>query len=187
MRRKLLGSAFFKRRGAALARSLIGKYLVRRSYSLIRTHKRIRNRYKETALMINEVELYEGAEDRSSHAFNGDKGRAAVMFGPGGRWYVYLCYGMYEMLNLVVGAAGFPAAILIRGAGPYHGPGKLTRALTIDRTFNNTTADKKTGLWIEDRGVRVAVKEIEAGPRIGLGKDAGEWAKTPHRFVLKNR
>jgi len=160
--------------GVNYAKSLLGKYLVRR----------IGN--KEVALMINELELYEGLEDRSSHAFRGNKGRASVMYGPGGHWYVYLCYGMYEMLNLVIGENGFPAAVLIRGAGDYHGPGKLTKALDIGRELYGKPATKKSGLWIEDRGVTIPSKEILATPRIGLG-NAGEWLHTPHRFVLKTR
>lgn len=159
------------REGKSVARELLGKFLVRKIGG------------KETALRINEVELYEGFEDRASHGFKRTK-RSEVMYGPGGHWYVYLCYGMYEMLNIVIGPKEHPAAILIRGAGEYMGPGKLTNALEIRRALNGKRAAKETGLWIEDRNAAISKKDIMRTPRIGIGYAGPKWTKRLHRFVL---
>ncbi|MEK7593664.1 MAG: DNA-3-methyladenine glycosylase [Patescibacteria group bacterium] len=184
--RKVLGRKFFDRDAKKIARELLGKYLVRRHHSLIRENKRIMKRGRNDAFMITETEAYDGPRDKASHASRGKTKRNAPMFGLPGRWYVYLCYGTYEMLNIVIGKGGYPAAILIRGAGSHKGPGKLTKALRIDREFNNKIADKKTGLWIEDRGVKIFPKDIIRTPRVGVHY-AKEWAGKPYRFLIKNK
>jgi len=170
--RKALKREFYVRDGEIVARELLGKFLVRKIGT------------KEIAAMITEVELYEGFEDRASHGFKRTK-RSEVMYGPGGHWYVYLCYGMYEMLNIVIGPEDHPAAILIRGADTYNGPGKLTRALRIDRTLNAMPASKETGLWIEDRRFAISQKDILRTPRIGIGDAGPKWTKRLHRFLLQ--
>ncbi len=106
------------------------------------------------------------------------------MFGPSGHWYVYLCYGVHWLLNMVTGPEGYPAAILIRGAGQFQGPGRLTRALQIDRRFNARRADSNSGLWIEDCGFTAAADAIQRTSRIGVHY-AGRWSHKPYRFVLK--
>jgi DNA-3-methyladenine glycosylase len=107
------------------------------------------------------------------------------MFGPAGFWYVYLIYGMYEMLNIVTGEEGYPAAILLRGLRGVSGPGRLTRAMDIDRErFNGRAAAPASGLWIEDRGVAVDAGQIRRTARIGVDY-AGEWARAEYRFVLE--
>ncbi len=135
-----------------------------------------------TAHMITEVEAYDGEHDKACHASRGCTPRNAPMYGAAGQWYVYLCYGMYDMLNIVTGKKGYPAAVLIRGVEGLNGPGKLTKALGITRTFNTCVANKKSGLWIEDRGVVVHKKHITAAPRIGVAY-AQEWARKPYRFI----
>lgn len=172
--RNVLAEEFYLRRGETVANDLLGKFLVRYIGK------------REIAVMINEVELYEGFEDRASHGFKRTK-RSEVMYGPGGRWYVYLCYGMYDMLNIVIGPHEHPAAVLIRGAGEHDGPGKLTKALSIDRTLNAKSATKETGLWIEDRGVVVNKADILRTPRIGIGYAGPKWTRRLHRFVLQSR
>ena len=107
------------------------------------------------------------------------------MYGSGGHWYVYLCYGMYEMLNIVIGPREHPAAILIRGAGRNNGPGKLTKFLQIGRSLNAKRADRKTGVWIEDRGNAVHKTDMIRTARIGIGNAGPKWTKRLHRFVLK--
>ena len=102
MKHTALGKEFFDRPATRVARELISKYLVRRV------------RGKDIALMITETEAYEGFDDRASHASKGETARNRVMFGEAGIWYVYLVYGMHDMLNIVTGAKGYPAAALIR-------------------------------------------------------------------------
>jgi len=135
------------------------------------------------ALRITEVEAYDGPHDRASHASRGRTPRNAVMFGPAGVWYVYLCYGVHEMLNLVTGPVDYPAAVLIRGVEGCDGPGKLTRALGIDRRFNALPATRTTGLWIEEGDDGIDARSIVATPRIGVDYAGPEWAAKPWRFV----
>lgn len=169
--RRVLDASFFERSAPVVALELLGKYLVCRAGM------------SEHAHLITEVEAYEGHDDRASHASKGKTPRTAVMFGPPGHWYVYLVYGMHEMLNVVTGPTGHPGAVLIRGVEGIEGPGRVTKRLGIDRRLNTLPATKKAGLWIEDRGVRIAPRKIQKTPRIGVAY-AGEWAHKPWRFVL---
>ena len=91
---------------------------------------------------------------------------------------------MHELLNLVTGPRGYPAAVLIRGIDGATGPGRLTKALDIDRRLNGAACAPEGGLWIEDRGVRVARSAITATPRIGVDYAGPVWARKPWRFVL---
>ena len=133
---------------------------------------------------ITEVEAYHGPEDLACHASKGRTTRAEVMFAPGGVWYVYLVYGMHEMLNLVTGPRDFPAAVLIRGVEGVSGPGRLTRTLKIDRRFNGQPADRSRGLWIEDDGFEPPPEEVSATPRIGIDYAGEPWISKPWLFVL---
>ena len=155
-----------RRATLALARSLLGKYLVG----------------AKGARMITEVEAYDGESDLACHARAGRTRRTKVMYGPGGVWYVYLCYGIHEMLNLVVGPPEWPAAILIRGIEGCAGPGRVTRAMGIDRRLNGTKSHPDFGLWLEDRGIMVPRRLIRATPRIGVDFAGPVWAKKPWRF-----
>jgi len=170
--RKVLGEEFFERKAPVVAKDLLGKYLVRKVGG------------KEIALMINETESYDGFDDKASHASRGQTPRNTPMFGHPGRAYVYFTYGIHWMLNIVCGKVEYPAAVLIRGAGDIVGPARLTKALSIDKKLNALPLVKKNGLWVEDRGVKVSKKDIEATPRVGIGY-AGEWVEKPLRFVIK--
>ncbi|HUJ43371.1 MAG TPA: DNA-3-methyladenine glycosylase [Opitutaceae bacterium] len=172
MRRIIEAKALRRKDTAAVARSLLGKFLVRAAPR------------GPVAAMITEVEAYDGERDRACHARYGRTARNAVMYGPGGVWYVYLCYGVHEMLNLVTGPRGHPAAVLIRGVAGANGPGRVTKGLRIDRRLNGAPAARRSGLWIEDRGVRVPRGAITATPRIGVDYAGPVWAKKPWRFVL---
>jgi DNA-3-methyladenine glycosylase len=105
------------------------------------------------------------------------------MFGPAGYWYVYFCYGVHWMLNVVTETEGYPAAVLFRGAGPWDGPAKLTKGMSIDKQLNTLPVMPESRLWIEDRGVRIPRAKIQATPRIGVDY-SGEWAAKPFRFVV---
>ena len=169
---KVLEPKFFARPALVVARELLGKYLVRRQ------------RNREQAVLIHEVEAYIGPHDLASHGRFGRTQRTEVMFGPAGVWYVYLCYGIHWMLNVVTDEEDHPAAVLFRGAGEFDGPGKLTKGLNIDRRLNTKAAVEKAGLWLEDRGEKVRRGDIQKTPRIGVDY-AGDWVHKPYRFVLK--
>lgn len=169
---KILGSEDLADRNTVrLARNLIGKLLVVGG--------------REIGPIV-ETEAYDGPEDRASHARRGPTARNAPMFGPPGHWYVYLCYGIHEMLNLVTGPEGYPAAILIRGAGGIVGPGRLTKQAGIDRSFNGLPALPASGLHIADTGRRIAPGSIIATPRIGVAYAGPDWASRPYRFILQD-
>lgn len=165
--------AWTRGRAAALARRLLGKHLVRRE-----ADGAVRAR------MITEVEAYDGERDLACHAARGRTARTDVLYSEGGVWYVYLCYGVHEMLNLVVGPRGWPAAVLIRGVEGTAGPGRVTRSLGIDRRLNRMPAVPESGLWLEDRGVRVPSRLVRATPRIGVAYAGPVWAAKPWRFTF---
>ncbi|MBI5381511.1 MAG: DNA-3-methyladenine glycosylase [Opitutae bacterium] len=131
--------------------------------------------------LIAETEAYNGWEDRASHASRGRTPRNAPMFAAGGIWYVYLCYGVHEMLNLVTGPEGFPAAVLIRGVTGITGPGRLTKALGIDRQLNGAPVAPASGLHLEE-SVTVPARWIQRTPRIGVDYAGPEWAGKLWRF-----
>jgi DNA-3-methyladenine glycosylase len=140
-----------------------------------------------TRLPITEVEAYQGFEDKASHAHRGMTPRNAVMFGPSGHWYVYLCYGVHWMLNLVTGPVGYPSAVLIRGAGDWIGPGRLTRGLGVDRRFQGTPSHPGSGLWIEwNQKLRDQSPAFQQTPRIGIDSAGPEAAGLLWRWVIHN-
>jgi len=170
---KILRSDFFKTKDTAkIAQNLLGKFLVRKIGR------------KTTAYMITESEAYCGLEDKASHAHKGKTKRNEPMFGSAGNWYVYLIYGMYQMLNIVTGPKNYPAAILIRGLESASGPGKLTKKLKITKVLNNKKAVSKNGLWIEDRGVKINKKDIKKSARIGVDYAGPIWSKKKLRFFI---
>ncbi len=171
----ILTQSYFTRPTLIVARSLIGKYLIRENGSGTIVGK------------IVEVEAYVGAEDKACHAWKGRTARTEVLFGPSGMSYVYLIYGMYHMLNVVTEQAEFPAAVLIRAIEVdgelIDGPGKLCRELGIDRSLHQVDLTAGRSIWFEDRGQRVPRNQIGTFPRIGV-EYAGLWARKPWRFRL---
>ncbi|TAJ09672.1 MAG: DNA-3-methyladenine glycosylase [Nitrospirae bacterium] len=177
MKRQPLARSFYEKPTLTVARSLLGKYLVRETAG-----GRLSGR-------IVEVEAYVGPEDRASHASRGKTKRTEVMFGKAGITYVYLIYGMYHCFNIVTEQEGYPAAILVRAveleSGELiDGPGRLCRQLDISRTHNWHDLTSGEQLWVEDRGQRIAPRAMLRAPRIGVDY-AGEWAAKPWRFRLK--
>ena len=187
-----LGEEFYQRKNVAeIARNLLGKGLFTLIDGVV------------TGGMIVETEAYSWKE-RGCHAFDARKtSRNAIMFEKGGHAYVYMCYGIHYLFNVVTNQAGTADAVLIRALqpltgiekmrlrrgpllNPYHltsGPGKLSRALGIDRTFNGKLL-LDNEVWIEDLGKKIAKKDVQAGPRIGIDY-AGEDAKLPWRFFIR--
>ncbi len=183
---KTVPLSFFDRTTLMVARDLLGKILVRQTH-----HKRFE-------VMITQVEAYDGHYDKASHAHRGKTERNKIMFGEAGYWYIYFVYGMHWMLNIVTGPENYPAAILIRGGIIKHttdnlklitvvnGPARLTKFLKINNKINGLPAGKKSGLWIEDRGIKIKNKEIKCTKRIGVDY-AGEWAHKLYNFSITDK
>ncbi len=125
---------------------------------------------------IVEVEAYCGPRDRASHAARGMTPRNRIMFGPPGFWYVYLCYGVHWMLNLVTGPEGYPSAVLLRGVEGAVGPGRLTKALKINRRLDSQPCAEASGLWIEGTAEIPPGWRMRRGPRIGVDYAGAHWA-----------
>jgi len=172
----ILSRGYFNRPTVTVARSLIGKYLVREING------------RTLAGKIIEAEAYVGPQDRACHASKGRTQRTEVLFGPPGVAYVYLIYGMYHCLNVVTEREEFPSAVLIRAieidGELIDGPGRLCRALQIDRGLNRVNLTTGESLWFEDRGGVVRKENVAAYPRIGVDY-AGTWAEKPWRFRLR--
>ena len=134
--------------------------------------------------MIIEVEAYIGPKDKASHASRGETPRTKVMFGKAGRWYVYLIYGMHHCLNIVTEKEKYPAAILIHSIAEIKGPGRVCKYFKIDKRFNAKSATRKTGLWIENRNVKISPRLIKRGKRVGVDY-AGTWKDKPWRFWIE--
>jgi DNA-3-methyladenine glycosylase len=152
--------------------------------------------------MITETEAYWGPKDAASHAFgNRRTARTEIMFAEGGAAYVYFCYGLHRMFNIVTGPRDLPYAVLVRAvkitAGQdvvrkrrkgiaekdwASGPGRVCSALGIEMHHNRHDLLVSEAIWIEDRGVKVPPREVKRTPRIGVDY-AGAWALKPWRFV----
>lgn len=166
--------SFYYRPALEVATDLLGQVLVHEVAGVTRKGR------------IVEVEAYIGVQDLACHASKGKTPRTEVMFGPAGRAYVYLIYGMYHCFNVVTGAEGEAAAVLIRAVEPLcgisdktDGPGKLCRAMGIHRGHNGLPLSSSP-LYFE-RGENVPPSRIQEGPRIGVHY-AGVWAKKPFRL-----
>jgi len=175
-----------------LAKNLIGKYL----FTCIDG--------TTTGGYIVETEAYNGVIDKASHAFgNRNTPRTSTMFIQGGIAYVYLCYGIHEMFNVVTSVEGQPHAILIRAINPTEGietmmhrrkmeafkptltrgPGSVAKALGISRLMNAISLQGDV-LWIEDKGLVIPDEDIVAAPRVGVDY-AGSDALLPYRFYIR--
>lgn len=190
-RKTVLGRDFFDRPTPLVARELLGKWLCRRltaeelAAAVVPDASAALPRGKTLRRRICETEAYDGPEDKACHAYKGKTPRNAVMFGLAGHWYVYLCYGMHWMLNAVTGAEEYPAAVLLRGCSGHVGPGRLTKALAIERAHDRTKIARPSGLWVEDDGFIVPDEVVSTGPRIGIGYAGEEWMNKPYRFHWK--
>lgn len=187
---KLDESFYLREDVVKIAKELLGKILFTRVKG------------KVTAGMIVETEAY-SQQEKGCHAYRGMTGRNKVMFGPGGTSYVYLCYGIHHLFNIVTNVEGVADAVLIRAIEPHlgedhmvkrvmaesskrigSGPGKLTKALGIDRSFNGKYL-LSDHVWLEDRGIKVSKSKIVSGKRIGIDY-AGQDALLPWRFTIRD-
>ncbi|MCD6017025.1 MAG: putative 3-methyladenine glycosylase [Bacteroidetes bacterium] len=159
---------------------------------------------KLTGGIITETEAYAGVNDKASHAYGGRRtNRTQTMYSAGGVSYVYLCYGIHRLLNIVTNSQDIPHAVLVRAIYPTKGveeiirrrgvkfseklcvgPGKVSQALGIDLIHNNVSLTGKT-IWLQDDHVNIHDNDIQVGPRIGVDY-AGEDAKLPYRFWTTN-
>jgi len=188
-----LDLSFYQRNDTLkICKDLLGKVLVTNINNNITTGR------------IVEAEAYLGANDKASHSYNNKKTqRTEVMFLNGGISYVYLCYGIHYLFNIVVGEQNNSCAILIRAIQPLkginimlkrrklsyatknltNGPGKLAQALGITAKLNKQLLINNM-IWIEDHEIKLEKKDILSSPRIGVDY-AGDDAKLPYRFYIK--
>ena len=131
-------------------------------------------------LRISETESYCGEDDTACHAHKGRTKRTEVMYMDGGTIYIYLCYGVHWLLNIVTGDAEDPQAVLIRACVDAAGPGKLTKALQITGELNRGSVFGEE-LWVEDDGFDC---RVTTGKRIGIGYATQEDQDRPWRFIL---
>jgi DNA-3-methyladenine glycosylase len=154
--------------------------------------------------LIVETEAYRGPDDKACHAFNFRRSpKNENMYGPAGTSYVYTCYGMYDLFNVVTSKKDDPHAILIRAVEPIegqsimknrrpvkrpfdatNGPGKLGMAMGISKTMSGYDLQGSHSIWIEDAGVQLTADDIYEGPRVGLST-AEECSNWPWRFYIK--
>lgn len=161
-----LGYAFYHRECLEVARDLVGKVLV----------------CGERKLRITETEAYCGEADTACHAHKGRTNRTEVLYADAGTIYVYLCYGIHELLNIVTGDVDAPQAVLIRACEGAPGPGRLTKALGITRGYNRQSIVDNPEIWVEDDGLRC---EIETDKRVGIGYASEEDQNRLWRFKMK--
>jgi DNA-3-methyladenine glycosylase len=188
---KLKESFYVREDVVQISRELLGKVLVTRFGNKI------------TSGIITETEAYNGITDKASHAYNNRRtARTEIMYQKGGMAYVYLCYGIHSLFNVVTNKENIPHAVLIRAVAPekgiktmlnrrgtttagkktFSGPGSVSQALGIhySHTGENLSGNK---IWIEDGGYDIAPKKIKTSPRIGVDY-AGKDALLPYRFFI---
>lgn len=192
--KKLEPDFYLRNNVLQIAHELMGKFLVTNINGQL------------TSGMIIEAEAYNGVIDKASHAYGGRRTkRNEIMYANGGTAYVYLCYGIHHLFNVVTNKKDIPHAILIRGVVPVdgidtilerrkhdtvnnittNGPGTLSTALGI-KTLHSGISLSGNVIWIEDRGIEFHKKDILTSPRIGVDY-AGKDALLPYRYRLKEQ
>jgi len=177
-----------------LAKDLLGKLIT------------LKNADGFVSAIITETEAYAGVTDKASHAYGGRRTpRNEVMYGSGGMAYVFLCYGIHYLFNVVTGPKNTPHAVLIRGVIPvegidlmlarrklnsidnrgFNGPGKVTSALGINLSYNGASLTG-SAIQIKEIGVAVSTSQIKVSKRIGVNY-AEEDALLPYRFELLDK
>jgi len=190
---KLKRNYYLQEDVVSVAKDLLGKTL----YTCVKG--------KITAGIITETEAYAGINDKASHAYGGKRTqRNEIMYAKGGLAYIYLCYGMHHLFNVVTNKENVPHAVLIRAIKPVEGidvilkrrkqkslakntsagPGTMSQALGINTQLNGADLTS-TSIWLQDDKIEITKENIITGPRIGIDY-AGEDAKLPYRFILKN-
>jgi len=190
---KLSQSFYYNKNVTTLSKNLLGKVVVTNLAKQI------------TSGIIVETEAYAGITDKASHAYNNKiTTRTKPMYMNGGICYIYLCYGVHCLFNVVTNLKDVPHAILIRAIEPLdgikimykrrniqketynltNGPGKLSIALGINKELNSVSL-LSNKIWIQDSRIKINKKNILSSQRIGVDY-AGEDANLPYRFYIKN-
>jgi DNA-3-methyladenine glycosylase len=189
-----LPERFYSRDTVEVARELLGKTLVREEEG------------SRISGLIIETEAYRGEEDLACHCRSGRTPRTEIMYGPAGRAYVYLIYGMYWLLNIVTEEPGKPGAVLIRAIEPLegqeiiadrregqpkqnwtNGPGKLSRALNIQGELNGVNVTSPASPLFVTQGNGVKIGTVQSGPRVGLGSVPEPWRSKAWRFMVDSQ
>lgn len=168
---KRLGEEFFHRDVLDVAPDLVGKIIV----------SNIKG--QEIRIRITETEAYRGEEDTACHAHKGRTKRTEVLYGKSGVIYVYLCYGMHWLMNVVTGDEETPQAVLFRAGENFNGPAKLTKALGVTGEQNSKSLIENSQIWIEDDEKE---HSYHTDTRVGIAYATKEFRDKKWRFILNN-
>jgi len=169
IKHNLFDDAFFEQPALEIAPKILGAKLCHRGEDeLIQK------------FTICETEAYHGIDDLASHASRGKNQKNQLMFGPANIWYLYLCYGVHWMLNLVTDRDGAPSAVFIRATLEVKGPGRLTRKFSLDQSYSGLPNHPSTNLWLEKNSSQP--EKIKRGRRVGISGAGPYWSKVPYRF-----
>ena len=164
-----LGEEFFHRDALEVAPELVGKILVSKING------------EEIRVRITETEAYRGEEDTACHAHKGRTKRTEVLYGKSGVIYVYLCYGMHWLMNVITGEVDQPQGVLFRAGEGHNGPAKLTKALGVTGELNLKSFVEGEEIWIEDDG---ETHKYHTDTRVGIGYATEEYREKQWRFIL---
>lgn len=157
---------FFHRHALQVAPELVGKLLV----------------HEGRTLRISETEAYCGTADTACHAHKGRTKRTEVLYMDAGTVYIYLCYGVHWLMNVITGDIDDPQGVLIRACVDAPGPGRLTKKLGITGEQNREDAVTSDTIWFADDGFRC---QVSTGKRVGIGYASQEDQDRPWRFILQ--
>lgn len=166
-----LEADFFHRDCLEVAPDLVGKLLIRQLPDGTILQER-----------IAETEVYRGEEDEACHAHKGRTKRTELLYRESGLIYVYLCYGMHWLMNVITGEPEQPQGVLFRAGVVHDGPAKLTRYLQVDKQWNGDSFLTCSNLWVADDGFR---SKIQTAERVGIGYAGEVWQKKQWRFLIQ--
>lgn len=166
---KILTEDFFHRDALEVAPELVGTIIARKLDDGVIIRER-----------ISEAEIYRGEEDKGCHASKGRTKRTELLYGESGVIYVYLCYGVHWLMNVITGEKDQPQGVLFRCGEIHNGPGKLTKYLQIDGSFNGESFCGNSRIWIEDDGFR---PKLKTAPRVGIDYAGEYWKNKEWRYI----
>ncbi len=166
-----LSEEFYHRDCLEVAPDLVGKVICRRlpDGSVLRER-------------IAETEAYRGTEDLACHASKGRTPRTELLYRESGVIYVYFCYGMHWLMNVITGEREEPQGVLIRAGEVHNGPAKLTKYLQINKSFNGESFVSHSDLWIEDDGFKPLLR---TDVRVGIDYAGDYWKNMPWRWIVE--